>query len=274
MNTREQYISASFLIGGTACAIMLTNSIINQYDPYGNLHLVPGFWCLTGLSFSLLFFWVGMLLRRRCPNLRIWIQIVISCVVLFSIYKYRHYVWSFWQMIPYLYLACFGLGILLPPWKVQEKKEQSGWVELILALIAIFCYVSVVIARDRVSRDVFLPEFEDMHRLLQWLLSNTEPLLTVIGIYFVILFSFSKEGLWIGEQRWFRIAAGIIFGVIFLLSFGNAIPIRFWGFRRVYFMRFMVQPMTVYLVYVAVRHFRRKRKHPGVKWSPKDIFKL
>lgn len=274
MNTREQYKSASFLIGGSACAIMLTGTIINRFDPYGYLHSVPGFWCLTGLSFSLLFFWVGMLLRRRCPSLRPWIQMVISCVVLFLIYRYRHYAWTSLQTIPYLYLACLGLGILLPSGLVQQRKNQSGWTELILAMVAIFCYVAVVIARDRVSRDVFLPEFEDMHRLLQWLLSNAEPLLTFIAIFFVILFSFSKEGIWIGGQRWFRFAAGIICGIVFIISLGNVAGMSYWGFGKVFLMRFMVQPVTAYLTYVAIRHIRSKKRNPEAKWSRKDIFRL
>ena len=269
MNTKEQYVSASFLMGGAACAILLTSTILNRIGGTGT-PVIPGFSYLAGLSWCLLFFWVGIILRGRWPKTRTWIQVLLFCAVIFLIYRYRHIAWITWETIPYIYLACIGLGFLSPPALLLHNRRQKGWMDFILTMISIFCYVSVAVARDRVSHDVFLLENEDMHHLLQWLLSNVEPLLLIVSLYFISSFSFSKAGLWIGKQRWFRLLSGVVCAIVFILCLGGLVSFGLWGYGLVFLMRFMVLPGTVYLVYVIVRSIKRRRT--GGTW--KEVFML
>ena len=108
-----------------------------------------------------------------------------------------------------------------------------------------------------------------MERLLVWLMNTTMPLVLFIAMYFAVRFSFSREGQWLGGQKWYKVISCVSFVVAFL-----ACLFRYW-FLWTDLLRFLVQPTTIYLLVV----FRRAiiklfRKGPQEYPTWKDILKI
>ena len=259
--------NASFLMCGTACTLFIINHLMCRILPDEVLPAIPGFGYTLGLCWGALFLWAGMLLRRRWPSLRWWIQLPVLALALFCLYKYRHDVCITYRSLPYLYLSVFGAGFLVPPEALERDDKKSGWMDLILLFVSAFCYTAVAVVRERFqSTSAFMPQFKDMERLLVWLMNNTEPLLLFIALYFAVRFSFSKEGQWLGSREWFKVVSCASFVIAFMACLS-----RYW-FHWTDSLRIYVQPATVYLLTVLIRAAKKlagRGDWPGKSW--KDI---
>ena len=266
----DSFKNASFLMCGTACTLFIFNHLLYRFSPYEELPLIPGFGYTLGLCWAALFIWAGMLLRRRWPSLRCWIQLPVLALALFCLYKYRQDVWITYRSLPYLYLSVFGTGFLVPPEAVDHEEKKSGWLDLVLLLVSAFCYTAVAVVQGRFqTTSPFMPQYKDMERLLVWLMNTTMPLVLFIAMYFAVRFSFSREGQWLGGQKWYKVISCVSFVIAFL-----ACLFRYW-FLWTDLLRFLVQPTTIYLLVV----FRRAtlklfRKGPQEYPTWKDILKI
>ena len=262
--------NASFLMCGTACTLFVINHLLYWVLPYESLPAIPGFGHMLGLCWGARFFWAGMLLRRRWPSLRCGIKLPVLALALFCLYKYRHDVWSTYRSLPYLYLSVFGAGFLVPPVALDREGGRSGWLNLALLFVSVFCYTAVSVVQGRFqSTSAFMPQFKDMERLLLWLMNTTEPMLLFVSLYFAVRFSISKEGQWLGGREWFKIVSCASFVIVFSACIS--------GYRFSYtdMLRWLVQPATVYLFVVLVRAVKKlagRGNWPRTPW--KDIFKI
>ena len=240
--------NASFLMCGTACTLFVISHLLYRILPYEQYPVIPGFDYTLGLCWGVLFLWAGMLLRRRWPSLRWWFQFTVVTLALFCLFKYRQDVWITYRSLPYLYLSLFGTGFLIPPVVLDREEKKSGWLDLTLLLVSAFCYTAVAVVQGRFqTTEPFMPQFKDMERLVVWLMNNTMPLILFIAMYFAVRFSFSREGQWLGGQKWFKVISCVSFVFAFLASL-----FRYW-FPWTDLLRFLVQPATIYMLVVLRR---------------------
>ena len=255
---------------GTACTLFVIYHLLNRILPYEELPAIPGFGHTLGLCWAVLFLWAGMLLRRRWPSLRWWMQLPVIALSLFCLYEYRHDVWITYRSLPYLYISVFGAGILVPPEAFDREGKRSGWLDLALLLVSAFCFTAVSVVQGRFqSTSPFMPQHKDMQQLVVWLMNNAMPLILFITLYFAVRFSFSKEGQWLGGQEWFRVVSC----ASLIIAFGACL-FRYW-FPVTDSLRFFVQPATIYLVTILVRATKKLAgmgDWSGIGW--KDIFKI
>lgn len=266
----DSFKNASFLMCGTACTLFVIYHLLNRVLPYEEFPAIPGFGHTLGLCWGALFLWAGMLVRRRWPSLRWWVQLPVLALALFCLYKYRHDVWITYRSLPYLYLSVFGAGFLVPPEAAGREGERSGWLDLALLLVSAFCYTAVSVVQGRFqSTSPFMPQFKDMERLLVWLMNTAMPLVLFIAMYFAVRFSFSREGQWLGRQDWFKVVSCASFVIAFLACLS-----RYW-FPWTDLLRFLVQPATIYLITIAVRTVRKLTSRGEWSRTPwKEIFKI
>ena len=86
--------------------------------------------------------------------------------------------------------------------------------------------------------------------------------------YFAAKVSFSKEGVWLGNRTWFQTAVTILAAFNFLASLSFFAHIHL--FRWAGLLRFLVQPLSVYLLIVLVRSVGKrvcKRKWADTTWE-------
>ena len=88
-----------------------------------------------------------------------------------------------------------------------------------------------------------------MLRLMLTLMKDVEPLMVILTLYFVLLFSFSRAGQWLGERDWFRGIVIVPAVCLFFVSMSNLFYRAGWAD----FISFLVQPVTVCLVFIIVR---------------------
>ena len=274
----ENFKSASFVMCGATSALLAVHCILDVIAPYHELAFVPGFCYLLGICWPILFLWAGMLLRRRWPSLRWWIQLPVMAVALFCLCIYIHNEWKTYWDLPYLYIAVFGAGFLIHPESLEKRGQENGWIPLAFLLVSVFCYTAVAVIRIKVmATRPFATQFKDMEDQVLWLLNTTEPLILFVALFFVAYFSFSKNGLWLGGRKWFRIAAVVCAALVFLGQlFGSLVQrVHFSIFCRTAILRFLVLPATIYLLVIIVRTTKkifRKGEMKEIAW--KDVFKI
>lgn len=273
MEKMKYYKNASCLMAGGSCLLMLVGHLINKTvpNPYGD-PLVPGLSHLLGLCILVLCLWFGLTLRMWLKNPKWWLKTLILCLAAFCIYKYRHDLYAYWRAFPYMATAIICLGYLVPEKITRTAQGNRGWEYLIFILVTTFCYTAAHVVESRLEwlTGSYLPEHHDMLRLMLTLMKDIEPLMIILVLYFVLLFSFSKAGQWLGAQKWFFWLASIAAIVCFVSvctrmnSFG---PI---SYRGSLFLMLLVQPVTIYILVVLYRICRRIRN----KETDRDIKSL
>ena len=250
MEEMKSFKNASFLMTGGACLVMLFNHILNMASSISR-PLVPGFGHLAGLCIPALCLWFGMSVREWLKNPRWWVQASLLCIAVFCLYMYRHELYASWRTGAYLYAALICLGYLVPRRMICAARRNRGWEYLVFMLLAAFCYTAAHVVESRLEwlTGSYLPEHHDMLRLMLTLMKDTEPLMVILTLYFVLLFSFSKAGQWLGERDWFRGIVIVPAMYLFFISVSNLFFRADWTA----FISFLVQPVTVCLVFIIVR---------------------
>lgn len=268
----QDFKNASVVLTGGVGLLLVVGGLIRQATPYGEMSPVPGLSFLMGLGWPVLCIWAGMFLRQWFRNPSWWVQALVACATVFCLYESRHSL-AWWDTLPCQYLMCIGAGYLVPEGMSTTASGRKGWEYLMLLMAAAFCYTaeSVVAGRLQWHPWAFGVEHEDMKRLTQWLLLNCEPLLILLAGYFAVMFSFSQSGQWLGSRDWFCGMCVTLIVTLFLASLSNSVQL---GFRRLfwtYFLQFLVQPVTLYLVVVICRIIRKLRKKT-MPW--KEVFAI
>ena len=264
--------NASVVITGIASLIMVVHLLYNlvisaDYATYR--WLLPVF----SMFVPILFAWVGVLLRWKCPNPSRWIKWMLIAIIP-ATYLFWTFVHSdniiFWY--PGYRCTCLYVGImgfLIPPKRLEQMRLDAKW-NVLLILATAFLYVGVSRIMCHFSPDSWqMPdnEWTQLFRRLMVVL----PL--ALSIFFLVCFSFSPLGQRIGGVRTIGIISQVlaVLGMIIclvsiiehLLSPGSFIPLR-----EIY--RLLSQPVSVFAGVVIFRTLCHGLKSPGLL---RDIFK-
>ena len=268
---KNRYVNASVLMTGTVCLVMIINQIINSVSYTESA--VPGWGYMSALCIPLLFTWMGVVLRYRFGSPHKWVQIMIVLVLLFCMYRYRHFLgyYYWWKRNPYLYLAMMGLGYLVPRSMLDDAGKRNGWEYLALLLSSVFCFTAILVIKSRLRYMAMTVEHQEMTHLMETLANDSELLLAILVSYFAVMFSFSILGQGIGAKVWFR---GIVIVPViytFILYLGN-LMFTFWRWDY-YLLPFLVHPVTVYLAMVIIRFVKRRLSKEEERLPVKELLK-
>ena len=269
----KSFKNASVVLTGGACMVILVNLLVSHASNYDQ-PLVPGWPNLSGLGIPMLSFWLGLLLRRKSRP-RPWLLTAVILSVLLCLYGYLHELDFRWESLTFLYLAAAGAGYLAPPRLASDAGKTDGWVFLVLLLFSAFCFtaMAVVLGRLRWILGSYLPEHQEMVRLMTALAQSAEPFIMVIFLYFSLIFSFSRTGQWLGRRAWFRGIVSVPVLVTFIASVANLPGYYYPGYTSAGWIRLLVQPLTIYMAVILRRTLRKIiGKKKGVSW--KEIFSI
>lgn len=255
---KSSYLNASVIICGAVCLIRLVSHLVFQMQDWSRPMLIPGLAFLTELCYPLLFAWIGLLLRGAQGQSKWWMQLIVAAMSVFCLCRYCTWTADHWFSI-HLHLAMLGFGYLIPPAELKLGEKRTGWTNLVMLLVAVFCFTAVSIVKRRLDWGVAMPEFQDMEKLLEDLVRIVVPLLAIISAYFAIRFSFSSFAQKAGGNKWVRIFAVAFCVFSFLQALRFVLMTSFkWQYLAgnvyVYPLTFVLaQPVTIYLIYVASR---------------------
>lgn len=269
----KSFKNASVVLTGGTCMVILVNLLVSHASNYDQ-PLVPGWPNLSGLGIPMLSFWLGLLLRRKSRP-RPWLLTAVILSVLLCLYGYLHELDFRWKSLTFLYLAAAGAGYLAPPRLASDAGKTDGWVFLVLLLLSAFCFtaMAVVLGRLRWILGSYLPEHQEMVRLMTALVQSAEPFIMVIFLYFSLMFSFSRTGQWLGRRAWLRGIVSVPILVTFIASVANLPGYYYPGYTSAGWIRLLVQPLTIYMAVILRRAFRKIiGKKKGVSW--KEIFSI
>ena len=268
------YTNASVIIGGTVCSLMMANSILGRMSDWNEPSVFPGFRMMCGLCFPILCFWVGLLLRTWIKDPKWWLQTLLVGVAIFCLYRYGHFTEN-WGYSDVLYVSMAVTGFLIPPKTILSASQNKGWISLVLIALCAFCYTALTTVKNRLLWGPLIPEHPDMEWMMEQIMVSAEPLMAMITIYFVAQFSFSKVAQKLGSQPWFRGIVAVPCIYTFLGCFSRLFTMRMFGLAYSPFMRFIVHPITIYLIVFCsrlIREHRRKGKEKRRSW--KELAKL
>ena len=272
------YTNASVIIGGAVCAVLMANSLFGRMSDWNEPSVFPGFRIMCGLCFPILYFWVGMLLRRKIQKPKWWFQVLLAGVAVFCLYRYRHFAEN-WGYADALYIATALIGFIIPPKILLSAAQNKGWISLILICLCAFCYTALTTVKDRLLWGPIVPEHPDMELMMETILVNAEPLMVIITIYFVAQFAFSEVAQRLGSQTWFRGIVAVPCIYCFLGYFSRLFTMRMFGLAINYvfyspLMWFIVQPITIYLIVFCSKLIKERRKSKEERRTWKELAKL
>jgi len=269
--------NASVVLAGGACLIVILTSV---FSPFSGLVPVRGAWLPRLFVTPLLCLWCGMLVHYRIGGkARIWVRVLAAALAVVMFYFSRHTVNG-----PGLsgaaanFLLSFFLGAALPWDHIRENGDRAGAKSAVLCTLAALGYAALYVVWDRlIIGPVMSPKYDDMRQFLLVLTTNIFPLAIIPPLVMAVEFAFSKAGQWLGSRKWF-LWVTVIPALFSFVRACDRLPSGFYldlSWETAYWIRFLVQPVTVYLMIViwrlAVRLFKGcKQDYP--KW--KDIFKV
>ncbi len=269
--------NASVVIAGGAC---LTIILARLCSPFYDWLPIRGAWLATLLVIPMLCMWCGMLVHYRIGRkARVWCQAVAAAIAVVMFYFSRHSVkapgmegWAAY------FLLSFFLGWALPWDHIRENGDHVGVKSAVLVILTTLSFTALDVVWQRlIIGPVMVPECDDMRQFLLVLTTNILPLAMIPPLVMAVEFAFSKAGQWLGSRKWFLWLAAILALFCFVRTW-DRVPSGFYldlSWETAYWIRFLVQPMTVYLMIVlwrlAVKLFKGiKQDYPT--W--KDIFKI
>lgn len=264
------YKNASYTLAGGVALVTLINEIIWYFSESISNPAAPGFHYLSGLITPLLFLWCGILLRYALHKVfppSWWIKAIVVCVTLF--FLVNTFIHS--GILPgdlALFFTMAGLGYLIPPKRLEKASEQSLWQICIPTLISIFCYVAIVVTRRRLLWGEVMPDYPDMEMVLEVLMDFAELGMLMLCMYFIIQIAFSKEGVAIGEKKWFRWVV-IILSVLQLRNV--LVFVGYWHWLEL-LVRTLVQPATVGLIYLICEGIGCLKLRADIRRIQKEMF--
>ena len=237
---------ASVVLAGGVCLLLVIGKI---FSPFSGLIPIKGFWLSTLLATTLLCFWCGMLVRSRINKLKAWFLVLIGVLLAFG------GCWIYYDLsrdiygpgtagMAHEYVFSFLLGLLLPWDHIRENGDHVGAKSALLFILTALSYTALFVVWQRlVVGDVMKPKYADMEQLLLRVTSIVLPLAMIPPILLAAEFSFSKAGQWLGSRKWFFWIA-LPAAVYCFFEATLALP----PFRTSRIIRFLVQPISVYLL--------------------------
>ena len=272
---KETIKCASFTLTGLVGLVMAIGVFFSQAFPYGHSPAL-GLLILMRLGYPVLCMWVGLLLRQGLSSRSWWIpslviKVVVAGIAVFSVYMFAHD-WEnyWWSTLPYLYLLSFSVGFLFPTDPFGNASRSAGWEYLVFLLIATFCNTAVGVALQRIDWLSYHAAFgghEEMGRLILWLLKICEPLLVVLFLYFISMFSFSRLGQALDGKSWVR---GIVTALMVFCLFSSIHSLTLSIYSAADIIQVLVQPVSIYIILVLSRLIRRRKK--DLPWG--DVFRV
>lgn len=276
-DTRSLYTRASFVVFGGVCAVLMANQLLLHMTNWDEPPVFPGFRFMAQLCYPILYFWGGLLLRAWKPNPKWWVQLIVLLVSVFFMYCYLHRI-SEWWFVGHLYLALAGIGYLIPTKIYLGYVRNQGWISIVMLLLSIFCYTAIEVVKNRLFWRPIIPEHPDMALMMKTILGYANPMMTIVVIYFVVQLAFSQESQYLGSQSWFR---GTVAVPCIFMFLGEMFELQYWHhFYKIShamyspFLRFIVQPITIYLIIVVCRCIRELRKKKEDRMSWKEMLRL
>ena len=275
MNTKmSDYRNTTFLFVGLGCLIQLVGHIILSLPKYNGRYGLASLgyrfpaveWTSAIMSLAVPVFciWIGGLLRSIWPRPQNWVKVAL--LILIPLLYLRLVIWPgggidlSWPGYDILMLSLVIMGFLILP--IAKSFKGMGWIASVLFLASAFCYVGVVRVSDHFSMVNFTLR-ESEWSVLFFRLMKVIPL--AMSMFFLMVFSFSEACGKVVGRKWVQI-------VVIVLAVLTGIMIYINGLNHIRFtLRYLlVNPLTVYLVYVVVRSIKRWRT--GGTW--KEVFML
>lgn len=265
-SSRSDYFSASVVVYGVVCALLMLCRICYQNVTIDTGPLIPGIGALTGLCSPILCFWAGVLLRVWYPHPRRWMEALFAVASVFMLGCYLDVQYQeptfMSQFHPGMPLAMMGAGFLLLPGIESRKTHEQGWIYLFMLALSAFCYTAIAVVKDRMLLGRLMPEHLDMELLIKHLLLLAEPLLALLTACLAGQFAFSNISLKLGSVRWLKNLVLILSIFTFFIefrTFKGSLSFLGHGFliHVTFLIRMAVQPLCVYIIYVLGRRLTK-----------------
>ena len=266
----ERFKSVTVLMAGLPALLPVAEHFLNDGQ-------IPGLHYLGPLGMLVICAWAGMLLREVTGRPKPWVSCLAWGAVLFSVHMACRVWQDWWHATPYLYLISIATGHLIPSERKDGASIKDGWGYLALLVAATLSYVAVSAAGQYFGTvECSKGSLRLFASSLREILAPAEVLLGPLVVYFAARFSLSGAGQWLGKRKPLGWIAGTALAMLFLATLRNLfISPRFW-FRGelAFIIRFLVQPVTIWLAAVLTRVCRRLFKKGNAPWSWKEIIEI
>ena len=270
MNPNDSSLkNASVVLAGGACLVLFLGRF---FSPYVGIVPIRGIWMVTQLAIPMLCLWCGMLIRYRIRRPSPWFLVpvgLLAAVILYNLMRYPGIglgLRSLYTLVFHLFL-----GLLLPWNHLRENGDRTGAKSAVLCILTALCYAALYLVWMRLG-GVMKPENADMEVLLKAVMTQVLPLAGIVPLLSANEFAFSRAGQWLGSRKWFfwltlPAALYCFFGAL------TALRLDLWPtfpYDSIWFVRFLIQPVTVYLLVVLWRIIKGLAKS-RIAW--KEVFK-
>ena len=244
-NERKKLFSASFILTGAACAlILLSRCYYNFCDGLP----VKGIWTIFSLAWPLLGFWFGMVMRHLAGKPRWWILAIAAAasVLVFAGLGTDQVLYFHTHTLRVVLFALLGFIIPTGAYSSSDNSIKSG----ILLLLSLLAYATCEFALQRLHVGHMAEEYATMQVQASKVLYCGSYALELLTVWLFAEFSFSGAGQWLGSKRWFRWIASLL-SVIFFIS--TLVSVFEWGLKWWYLVDIIIQPVVVYAGIVIYR---------------------
>ena len=251
-NERNKLISASFILTGAACALILLS--LYHYHFSDGLP-VKGIWTVFSLAWPLLGFWFGMVMRHLAGKPRWWILAIAAAasVLVFAGLGTDQVLYFHTHTLRAVLFALLGFIIPTGAYSSSDNSIKSG----ILLLLSLLAYATCEFALQRLHVGHMADEFAAMQVQVSNVLYCGSYALELLIVWLFAEFSFSLAGQWLGSKRWFRWIAALLTVTVFIsiLVYVFECGLSWW-----YLVDIIIQPVVVYFGMVIYRlDFKIKR---------------
>lgn len=244
-NERKKLFSASFILTGAACALILLSRCYNNFN---DVLPVKGIWTIFSLAWPLLGFWFGMVMRHLAGKPRWWILAIAAAAsaLVFTGLVTDQVLYFHTHTLRAVLFAL--LGFIIPTGAYSSS--DNSWKNGILLLLSLFAYATCEFARQRLHVGHMADEYAAMQVQVSKVLYFGSYALELLTVWFFAEFSFSGAGQWLGSKRWFRWIAALFVVTVFIsiLVYVFECGLSWW-----YLIDIIIQPVVVYVGIVFYR---------------------
>lgn len=244
-NERKKLISASFILTGAACAlILLSRCYYNFCDGLP----VKGIWTIFSLAWPLLGFWFGMVMRHLAGKPRWWILAIAAAAsaLVFTGLVTDQILYFHTHTLRAVLFALLGFIIPTGAYSSSDNSIKSG----ILLLLSLLAYATCEFALQRLHVGHMADEFAAMQVQVSKVLYCGSYALELLTVWLFAEFSFSGAGQWLGSKKWFRWIDSLLAVTVFIsiLVYIFECGLSWW-----YLVDIIIQPVVVYVGIVFYR---------------------
>jgi hypothetical protein len=241
------YKSASYMMAGTACMVVILNNVLWHLGSEGH-SLLPGFGFAAGLATPVLCTWLGIILKhwRGIEKLRLIILLsIIGLALLCAISTQTYYFTPNKCLMECLAMTIMGYII---PENHLKALTNKGMItsRVLLCVSSLLIYTCIAVARNRIFLFLSVWEYADMTDLTLSLLQIAETVSAFAAVYFITAVSFSSTGIALGSLKWVRVLLGIFCILTFVRVVVNACISS--GLRTFFIVQVIANPVFICLI--------------------------